>query len=105
MGLYHSTYRAYGFEIPDTDFNALETVLEEQPGPDRVQRLFLGDAEKTLLVTDCELIEECAFLRLTPEDFARYEVPAWNKALHDAAVRLGHEQHPDPSWLLIHNYR
>jgi hypothetical protein len=105
MGLYHSTYRGYGFEIPaTTDFEHLDAVLADQPDNRRVQHTFLGDFERLFLLTVCEEIEANSFASVTAADFTRYEVPAWNTALHAIAVRLGHEQHPEPAWLLLHDH-
>lgn len=106
MGSYHSTYLAYGVEIPTTtDFDALDQALADQPDrPGRVGHLFLDDFRLLFLVTGCKEIEANAFARLTPDAFTRYEVPAWNEALHRVAVRLGHETHPEPAWLVVHDH-
>jgi hypothetical protein len=107
MGLYHSTYVAYGLEIPDTDFDTLDNTLADQPDGEhlyRVQHLFLGDFKKTFLLTRCEEIEACDFARLTPDAFTRTELPVWNTVLHNMAVRLGHEVHPEPAWLVLHDH-
>jgi hypothetical protein len=108
MGMYHSTYRAYGFEIPTTtDFDALDLALAYQPDRAqgcRVGHTYLGDFERLFLHAVCEEIEENAFATVTSADFTRYEVPAWNAALHSLAVRLGHEAHPEPAWLVLHDY-
>ena len=108
MGLQHSTYVAYGFEIPTTtDFEQLDQVLAEQPDGERlgrVQRLYLGDYEQLFLLTALDEIEENTFARITAAHFERPELPAWNAALHNIAVRLGHEQHPEPAWLVLHDH-
>ncbi len=107
MGLYHSVYRAYGFAIPAVDIDTLDTALADQPDAERLGRIhhqYLGDFEKTFLLAESTEVEACDFARLTPGDFARYEIPVWNRVLHDMAVRLGHAEHPEPAWLLIHDY-
>ena len=108
MGLYHSTYRAYGFEVPSTtDFERLDAVLADQPDGERlgrVQHTYLGDFEQLVLHTVCEEVKENEFARITLADFQRYELPVWNTVLHNIAVRLGHELHPEPPWLLVHDY-
>lgn len=108
MGLQHSTHLIYGFEIPTTtDFEALDTVLADQPDGERLGRVkhtYLGDFEQLFLHTECEEIEENTFARITAADFTRYEVPVWNTVLHNVAVRLGHELHPEPAWLVLHDY-
>jgi hypothetical protein len=108
MGLQHSVYRGYGFEIPaTTDFEALDATLADQLDSERqrrVQHLFLGDFEQLFLLAICEEVEPASFARITPADFLRYERPAWDTVLHVLAVRLGHETHPDPAWLVLHDY-
>ena len=108
MGLYHSVYRGYGFEIPTTtDFEGLDAVLADQPDGERlgrVQHLYLGDFEQLFLLTVCEQIKPADFARVTADDYRRYELPVWNTVLGNVAVRLGHELHPEPAWLLLHDY-
>ena len=108
MGLSHSTYRAYGFEIPAaTDFELIEQVLADQPDGDRlgrVQRLYLGDFEQLFLLAESEEVEANNFARITPDAFSRYEIPVWNTVLHNTAVRLGHALHPEPAWLVLHDH-
>lgn len=104
MGLYHTTRLAYGFEIPNTDWDTLDEVLAAQPDRDRVEQYSLGDFEKTFLLVESSRVEENDFARITPDAFKRYEIPAWNTALHNIAVRLGHELHPEPAWLVLHDY-
>ena len=103
MGMYHSTYFAYGFQIPDADSDALEEALKGQPDNARVGYLHAGDYDRdmTFLVTECEEADLGEFKVISPQSFQRYEVPAWNTALHEAAVKLGHADHPEPGWLLI----
>lgn len=108
MGLYHTTRVAYGFEIPaNTDFEALETVLANQPDGERLGRVhsaYLGDFEQLFLLAESEEVEANTFARITPDHFARYEIPVWNTVLHDIAVRLGHVLHPEPAWLVLHDH-
>ncbi|MFJ9012280.1 hypothetical protein [Streptomyces canus] len=108
MGLYHSTYVAYGFEVPaTTDFEALDQVLADQPDGERlgrVQHTYLGDFEHLFLVTESTEIEANDFARITADDFTRYEIPVWNTVLHNMAVRLGHPMHPEPTWLVLHDH-
>lgn len=108
MGLYHSVYRAYGFEIPaDTDFDHVDQVLADQPDGERLGRIrhtYLGDFEQLFLLAVSDEVEANAFARITAADFQRYELPAWNTALHNIAVRLGHPLHPEPAWLVLHDH-
>jgi hypothetical protein len=108
MGLSHSTYVAYGVEIPaTTDFERLDEVLATQPEREqggRVEHTYLGDYERLFLLTESTEVEENTAVAIASNAYARYEIPAWNKALHAIAVRLGHEQHPLPTWLVLHDH-
>lgn len=108
MGLYHTTHLAYGFEIPaTTDFEHLDQVITEQPDSESLARVwhqYLGDFERLFLLTACEEVKENECARIEAADLQRSEVPVWNAALHTIAVRLGHEQHPDPAWLVLHDH-
>ncbi|MFJ4682002.1 hypothetical protein [Streptomyces sp. NPDC088789] len=103
MGMHHSAYLAYGFQIPDTDPDAVEEALKDQPENTRVGYVHAGDydRDKTYLVTEFHDVDLGDHKVITPESFQRYEIPAWNAALHEAAVKLGHGDHPHPGWLLI----
>lgn len=108
MGLYHDTHLAYGFEVPaTTDIDALDDALADQPShPDSVGHLVVGDYEKTLLITRFTEVEANSVLRLTPDLLGHTaEMERWDAALHAAAVRIGHPEHPGPAWLIVHNYR
>jgi hypothetical protein len=108
MGLDHSTYKGYGFEIPTTtDFEALDEVLADQADGDRfarIEHLFLGDFEVLFLLAACEEIGSNTFARLAPDDLVRHMTPVWDTALHNMALRLGHPLHPEPAWLVLHNH-
>lgn len=108
MGLQHTTSVGYGFEIPVTvDFDRLDAVLADQPDGERLGRVhhtYLGDFDRLFLLTESKEVEACDFARITAADFTRYEIPVWNTVLHDLAVRLGHELHPEPAWLVLHDH-
>jgi hypothetical protein len=105
VGLQHSTYKGYGFEIPSTtDIEALDEAMADQPENERLSHQYLGDFERLFLLVAVEEIEANDFVAFRPEDFTRYEVPAWTSALHRMAVRLGHAQHPLPTWLVLHDH-
>jgi hypothetical protein len=108
MGLCHSTYKAYGFEIPaTTDFEHLDQIIADQPDNDPLARIthqYLGDFEHLFLLAACEEIEPNTYARLAPDDLHRHMTPIWETALHNMAVRLGHPQHPDPAWLVLHDH-
>lgn len=108
MGLYHSTYLTYGFEIPaDTDIDELDALLADQPKVrDSVGHIVVGDRDHLLLVTRFTTVAENTVVPLTGDVLAQpAELTAWEAALHDVAVRLGCPDHPAPAWLVVHNYR
>lgn len=107
MGLYHSVDLVYGFEIPtETDFGAIENALSDQPNPtERINYLVIGDYDRLILTAHIVKADENTVIAITPDLFARYEIPAWDQALHGAATRIDCPDHPQPGWLLIHNYR
>lgn len=108
MGLYHSVAVAYGFEIPnDTDLDQLDHVIGDGPDllKDSVGHIVVGDCDQILLVTRYAPVEENAVIPLAPDTLATVdEMTAWNEALHAVAVRLNQAAHPQPGWLVIHNY-
>lgn len=108
MGLYHTVDIAYGIEIPATlDIEDIENALSDQPSkPDAVTFIIVGDLDRLLLVTRCTLAAENTVTAITPGTLATVdEMTAWNEALAAAAARIGQAAHPQPGWLLIHNYR
>lgn len=108
MGLYHSTYLAYGFEIPaDTDIDELDELLADQPQDrESVGHIVVGDRDQLLLVTRFASVAENTVVRLTADSLAPSDLTAtWGAALHAVAVRLGCPDHPAPAWLVVHNYR
>lgn len=108
MSLHHAVDLAYGIEIPTTtDLDAIDNALSNQPTPTaHVSYVVVGDRDQLLLVTRSTDIEENTVVRLTTDTLAQpFELATWEQALHDVAVRLGHADHPEPAWLVIHNYR
>jgi hypothetical protein len=109
MGLQHTVAVTYGFEIPHTtDLDHLDQVIGDGPDlvPDRVGHIVIGDWDRLLLVTRYTRIKENDLLRLGTDTLAQPdELAAWEAALHDVAVRLGHTDHPAPAWLVLHNHR
>lgn len=109
MGLYHSVSLTYGFEIPTTtDLDALDKVIGDGPDlvKDSVGHHVVGDYDRLLLVTRFTPVDENEVVCLTGDEHAQSaELAAWDRALHDVAVRLGYTDHPQPAWLVVHNYR
>jgi hypothetical protein len=99
MGMYHSTYFAYGFQIPDTNPQRLEDAdLGEGVG-----YLLAGDYDRdmTFLVTECIDVQLGDHRKVTPDSFQQPEIEAWNTALTEAAARLGVHTGFEPGWFVV----
>ncbi|BCM70912.1 hypothetical protein EASAB2608_06246 [Streptomyces sp. EAS-AB2608] len=109
MGLYHSVSLAYGFEIPaDTDLDLLDQVIGDGPDlvKDSVGHMVIGDCDQLLLVTRFTPVKENEVVPFIPDELASVaELADWDSALDSAAIRLGYADHPEPRWLVVHNYR
>jgi hypothetical protein len=108
MVLYHSVAVTYGFAIPtSTELDRLDNVIGDGPDlvPDSVGHIVIGDWERLLLVTRYTPVKENAVIQITAGMASAAELTAWDAALHDVAVRLGYEDHPEPRWLIVHNHR
>lgn len=103
MGMYHSTYFAYGFQIPDTRSDVLEAELKALPGDTRVGYLHAGDYDHdmTFLVTECKEVSLGSHRKVKPDAFAAPEIEAWNAALTEAAARLGVHTGFEPGWFVV----
>lgn len=101
MGMYHSTYFAYGIQIPDTRSD----VIEETELGEGVGYLKAGnyDADMTFLVTECNEVSLGNFETVTPQSFTRYERTAWDTALRIAAEQLGVTPKTEPGWITVPN--
>ncbi|WP_406735376.1 hypothetical protein OG508_28185 [Streptomyces sp. NBC_01108] len=107
MGMYHSTYFAYGFQIPDVhpnDSKDLDTQLRRhnaQYATD-VGYLTAGDYDRdmTFLTTQCTEIGLGKFEIVTPQTFNSDQYEAWNTALKLAAKSLGIVPR-EPGWIVV----
>ncbi|MFI8351250.1 hypothetical protein [Streptomyces sp. NPDC085596] len=99
MGMYHSTYFAYGVRIPDTDPEHIEeTELGEGVG-----YLLAGDYDRdmTFLTTQCKEVDLGEFQHVTPQTADDEQRAAWDQALRTAAARLGVEPQSEPGWFVV----
>jgi hypothetical protein len=100
MSIWTSAYLAYGFEIPKTDEDALDTALGGLDGD--VGHLSVGayDRERLYLVTACHEAElgspETVDLNLSAEQRAD-----WDRQLEAALSALGMPFGATPAWHLI----
>jgi hypothetical protein len=107
MGMYHSTYFAYGFQIADVppgDSEDLDTQLHrhnEQHGGD-VGTLQAGDYDQdmTFLVTHCTEVSLGSYETVTPQTHSPRQYETWNQALRTAAQSLGVVAR-EPGWLVV----
>ncbi|MEV4227299.1 hypothetical protein AB0J81_09345 [Streptomyces bobili] len=99
MGMYHSTYFAYGFQIPDTRSDQLDAALRDSP----VSYLHAGDYDRdmTFLVTECDEVRLGDHRKVKPESFVQPVVDEWNAALTEAAARLGVTSGFEPGWFVV----
>lgn len=97
MGMYHSTYLAYGFQIPDTR----PDVLEETPFPEGVGFLHAGgyDRDMTFLVTECINVRLGDHRKVTHVEAE--QTAAWDTALTEAAARVGVLTGFTPGWFVV----
>jgi hypothetical protein len=103
MGMYHSAYFAYGFQIPDTDSDVLEEALQGLPGDTHVGYLHAGnyDRDHTFLTTHCTEVDLGNHRKVKPEAFKASQIEAWNTALTEAAARLGVTSGFEPGWFVV----
>jgi hypothetical protein len=99
MGMHHSTYFAYGFEIPTTSTDKLDAALADGP----VGYLHAGDYDRdmTFLVTSCTEVKLGDHRKVKPESFTKPEIEEWNQALAAAAARLGVHAGYEPGWFVV----
>lgn len=107
MGMSHSTYFAYGFQIADVhpnDTEALDTQLRQYNAQHTtaVGYLQAGDYDRdmTFLVAHCTEVSLGSFRTVTPQAFASDQCEAWNRDLKAAAKSLGIVPR-EPGWIAV----
>lgn len=109
MGMYHSTYFAYGFRIPDdgapwqlADRIDAELAKLKDQCPE-VGHLQAGDYDRdmTFLVTKSDEVDLGEYKTVTPETATGEQYAAWNAQLAAAGAALGIEEIPVPGWLVV----
>ncbi|MCL7377439.1 hypothetical protein [Streptomyces sp. 35G-GA-8] len=95
MGMYHSTYFAYGFQIPQTD-------------PDRLEDLELGyllagdyDRDMVFLVTQCVEVRLGTYKTVRPHDATQGQYEDWDEQLRAAAETLAVTPITEPGWIVV----
>lgn len=100
MGMFHSTYFAYGARaVEDVDPEITEIDL----GRVRVRVLRAGDydRDKSFLVTECAALVPGEQTAVTRESFDYAEFRGWNAAVREAAERVGVTLASPPTWLVV----
>ena len=114
MGMYHSTYFAYGVHIPLPDDvhpwaendrldEQLRTLREQCPD---VGYLSAGnyDADELFLTTQCDEVALGTYKHVTPETVTAEQLADWNRQLAAAVHALGYGDLPglgQPGWLCV----
>ena len=104
MGMYHTTYFAYGARIPDADGEQLEEKLcafNEQHGSD-LGYLTVGDYDRdmTFLVTECTDVDLGKHKVVTPQaDPSQYAT--WDAQIREFADLLGVDPMHAPGWIVV----
>lgn len=110
MGMYHSTYFAYGLQIPDSGAPwEMAERLEEQlknPGFPDVGFLQAGDydSDMTFLVTKSEEISLGSYQVVHPGTVTDEQRADWDRQLRAAIEALGLADTPDlmePGWICV----
>ncbi|WP_326811665.1 hypothetical protein [Streptomyces scopuliridis] len=99
MGMYHSTYFAYGARIPTpADTDVLEEALKRGP----VGYLLAGDYDHdmTFLTTECESVDLGDFKTVTPQTATPEQYAIWNRDLEAAAKSLDISL-PEAGWIVV----
>lgn len=99
MGMYHSTYFAYGIQLPDVD----PEQLEDTDLGDGISYLLAGnyDRDMTFLTTQCKEVSLGNFAHVTPQTATDEQRAAWDQALRAAVTRLGVAAKSEPGWLVV----
>lgn len=113
MGMYHSTYFAYGVNVPLLpgrlpweESEHCETGLHQHKDqlPD-VRFLTAGDYDddRLFLTTQCKTVEYGEWMHVTPESHAAEQIADWNRQLAAAVEALGYGDRAvsAPGWLCI----
>ncbi|MFF4751809.1 hypothetical protein [Streptomyces sp. NPDC001270] len=114
MGMYYSTYFAYGVHIPlpndvhtwaenDRIDEKLRTLKEQCPD---VGYLSAGnyDADRLFLTTQCDEVDLGTYKHVTPETVTAEQLAEWNRQLAVAVDALGYGTLPDlagPGWICV----
>ncbi|MFB6805426.1 hypothetical protein [Streptomyces sp. NPDC056387] len=100
MRLYSTAYLAYGIQIPDTDIDRLEEVLQGIDGVGYLTAGRFGD-ERTYLTTECYSADAGEYRAFAPETLERRpEQAAWDASLKAAAEALGRTEAVMPRWFI-----
>jgi hypothetical protein len=99
MGMYHSTYFAYGARIPDMD----PQEIEDAELPDGIGYLLAGnyDRDMTFLTTECKEVDLGEFKTVTPQTATPEQYAQWDARIREAADVLGVDPMHEPGWFVV----
>jgi hypothetical protein len=109
MGMYHSTYFAYGVHVDASPYAEAERLEEEIPKhkdqlPD-VGFLMAGhyDDDRLFLTTQCTEVRLGKWEHVTPQSETGVQLADWNRQLAAAVEALGYGDRAvsAPGWLCI----
>ena len=109
MGMYHSTYFAYGVHVDVSPYAEAERLEEEMPQhkgqiPD-VGYLMAGayDQDQLFLTTACTEVDLGKWEHVTPQSHTAEQLATWNRQLSDAVDLLGYGDRAvsAPGWLCV----
>jgi hypothetical protein len=109
MGMYHSTYFAYGVHVRTDNYawhEAEHADAELAKLKDRcpdVGHLSAGDYDRDMffLVTKATEVSLGTYEHVTPDTATREQLLDWNRQLNEAAHALGYTDVSLPGWLVV----
>lgn len=110
MGMYHSTYFAYGIHVPvegsawEESERADDVLPKIKAACPDVGHLSAGDYDRDrfFLVTKCDEVDLGNFAHVTPQTATAEQLADWNRQLAEAAERLGYGENTGaPGWIVV----
>lgn len=109
MGMYHSTYFAYGIHVTTSQYAWTEGDRADTELPkikDRcpdIGHLSAGnyDADMFFLVTKSTEVDLGGFEHVTPDTVAAEQLADWDRQLTEAARALGYSDVSKPGWFVV----
>lgn len=113
MGMYHTTYFAYGIHVPliegryawaEAEHCDITLLQHKEQFPD-VRYLTAGDYDEDCLfiTTQCRAVEYGEWVHVTPQTHTGVQLAEWNRQLCAAVEALGYGDRDvsAPGWLCV----